>query len=72
VRIGCRASTHSTNLLYSPLGTAIVWTDNENDTLDRPECMLQHEPLHLAIVATAPVGAGKEGQPISMTLRSAS
>src|SRR5512139_3808680 len=42
VRIGCRASTHSTNLLYSPLGTAIVWTDDENDTLDRPECMLQH------------------------------
>src|SRR5439155_24983825 len=61
VRINRGASPHATNLLHGPPGTAIGWTDDEDYTLHRPESMLHHELLHLAIVSTAPVGAGKEG-----------
>lgn len=60
-RIRCGASPHGTNFLNGPLRTTIVWTDDKDYTLHRLERMLEHEALHLAIVATAPVGAGKKG-----------
>src|ERR671919_1031021 len=60
VRIDRRSSPHATNLLHSPLGPAILRTDDEDYALHRPESVLHHEPLHLAIVSTAPVDAGKE------------
>ena len=61
VCIDRRSRPHATNLFHGPLGTAILRTDDENYALHRPERMLHHEPLHLAIVSPPPVGAGKEG-----------
>src|SRR5919108_4696331 len=58
--IGRGAGAHSTDLLHGPLGPMIVWTDDEDYAFHRSESVLHHEPLHLAIISPAPVGAGKK------------
>ena len=60
MRIGDRARVYAPNLLHGSLGTAIVWTDDEDNAFYQLESMLNHKPLHLAVVSPTPVGSGQE------------
>src|SRR5438105_4934619 len=51
---------NAADLLHGPPRPAVVRANQEDHALDEPERMLKHEPLHLAVVATAPVGPGQE------------
>ena len=60
VRIDPRFSPHATDFLHSPLGTAILRTDNEVYPLHRPESMLHHEPLSSRHCIDHPSRRGKK------------
>src|SRR5262249_39420996 len=43
-----------------PLRSDVLRADDENDAVDEPERVVEHEPLHLAVVAAAPVRPREE------------
>src|SRR5215213_9150936 len=60
-RVAPRPPAHGANPFHRPLRANVVRADHEDDALHEAEGVLQHEPLHLAVVAPAPVRSGEEG-----------
>ena len=54
------AGEHPADLFHRPLRAKVLRSDEKHDAADESEGVLQHQPLHFAVVATAPVGSGQE------------
>src|SRR5438270_408162 len=46
-----------------PLGTEVLPPDQEDNAVDEPEGVTEHEPLHLPVVGPTPMGSGQERPP---------
>src|SRR5262249_18956938 len=56
-RVGRRAGPHAADLLDGPLRAPVLWPDDEDHPIHPLKRVLQHEALHLAVLAAAPEGA---------------
>src|SRR5262249_14511382 len=51
-------------------GANVVRPDQEDDAMDEPKRVTEHEPLHLPVIGAAPVRPGQEGPAdLDLTLR---
>ncbi len=57
---GPGAGEHPADLFHRSLRAKVLRSDEKHNAADESEGVLQHQPLHFAVVATAPVGSGQE------------
>src|ERR687890_666599 len=57
------APAHAADLLHGALRAVVLGADEEDDRLDEAEGVFEHESLHLAVVAAAPVRPREERPP---------